>query len=279
MSTAVPPLSFRVLFLAGPYWVGIPLSQVAHFSIHLTMTYSYPATANGPHQVEVALRRVQWYPAIVATCWLLPTLDAWLMHQHATIAVSDDIYYKAIFRMMSLNFEAFLFAVGLLLVDYYIGRRDRAIVKADPLTAKPKPKEDLNTEEAPPHLHSILERERFWLTMNYREEVRWTEPSGTCARCNTHSYRIVVKLNTLQELERAIAKKEAQYRADHPELFAGNTGDAVEDDDDDEGDIYDDEGDQVAAQETTETGPSATGSASDNGAATATEATQGSAAH
>jgi len=183
----------------GSYWVVIALSQMLHFAVILTMSHSYPATPNGPHMVEVCLRRLTWYPAIAAVSMILPTLYAWMMHQHQTMDVPNDVLYGGLFVFLSRNFIPILASIGILQVEIFIGRRDRSIVKADPLIAKPPPRENLNIEDAPANTHGGLIRDRFWLTMNVNEDRKWLAPVGSCSRCNTHSHRQVVKFHTLEE--------------------------------------------------------------------------------
>jgi hypothetical protein len=185
-----PGKAFLLLTYYGAQWIVFFISQFLHFVLHLVKSYSYPATANGSHFVDVTIRRLSWYPITLAVCFIIPTSHAWFYHQHDTLQTDATVLLTSTFHMWSLQFVPFFFALGLLIVEVHIGKRDRRIVKGDPLTQNPKASTEQNLDMIPEHMHMKLARDRFWLLMNTLEERRFHVATAEgCTRCKLHNHR------------------------------------------------------------------------------------------
>jgi hypothetical protein len=153
-----------------PYWGILFFSQVLNFALRLVKADSYAATANGPHHVEVTIRRLTWYPLTFATAFLVPSAHAYFMHQHNFLSPDAEVWFAATWHMWGLHLASVVVALGVLLVEVFVGKRDRNIVRGDPLVNKPVNKQDQNLEIVPHPIRATLMRDRFWMLMNAVEE-------------------------------------------------------------------------------------------------------------
>ena len=198
---------FQLTTYYAPYWFVMGISAFLLFCIYLVKSYSYPATANGAHQVEVCIRRLTWYAATLIITFLYPTFHSIWFQEHSDVVASlyEEVWYSSVFVLLSLFATSFFFALGVLLVELHMGKRDKNIVKGDPLMPNPVPRDNLNLEDMPNSQRAATLRDRFWLLMNTMEERKDTVMGETCARCSAHGYRPI--LRKYQEEE---AKKEAE---------------------------------------------------------------------
>ncbi len=206
-----------------PYWMAVGVALFLRFCVMLVKTYSYPATANGPHQVEVCIRRLTWYPATMAISITLPTLHAMWFHQHQEASIADEMWYAAMFSLLSLFAFSGFCSLGVLLVEFYVGKRDRNVVRGDPLVPDPVPRDNLNLEDMPANLRPHTLRERFWLLMNTMEERKDTAIGEHCPRCNSHGFRPALKA-----AQQAEAARRAQFAAEAEEKARQTKAQAAE---------------------------------------------------